>query len=122
MAIYPAPVFVKAGSVKAGSTARLSFDVPHTGVRYDICLPIRRISTSSSSVLAFCRPGSNDISRRYGPILKALLVNFSITLSKEAGVIGFRQHFKHSVAKGFIFEADIKALERDLEAKTIEFD
>ncbi len=32
-----------------------------------------------------------------------------------------RQHFKHS-AGGYIFEADIKALERDLEAGTIDFD
>jgi len=32
-----------------------------------------------------------------------------------------RQHFKHSV-KDYIFEADIKALKRDLEADTIEFD
>ncbi len=32
-----------------------------------------------------------------------------------------RQHFKHSV-EGYIFEADIKALERDLEAGTIDFD
>ncbi len=32
-----------------------------------------------------------------------------------------RQHFKHSV-EGYIFEADIKALKRDLEADTIDFD
>ncbi len=33
-----------------------------------------------------------------------------------------RQHFKHSAAGGYIFEADIRALERDLEADTIDFD
>jgi len=33
-----------------------------------------------------------------------------------------RQHFKHSVVEGYIFEADIRALERDLEESTIEFD
>ncbi len=32
-----------------------------------------------------------------------------------------RQHFKHSV-EDYIFEADIKALKRDLEADTIDFD
>ncbi len=31
------------------------------------------------------------------------------------------QHFKHS-AEDYIFEADIRALERDLEAGTIDFD
>ena len=33
-----------------------------------------------------------------------------------------RQHFKHSVAEDYIFEADIRALERDLEAGTIDFE
>ncbi len=32
-----------------------------------------------------------------------------------------KQHFKHSV-EGYIFEADIRALERDLEAGTVDFD